>query len=646
MLNVYPRSGSLRVAIACFAVQFISSQQSFLAAQTKEATLDEVVVTASRIDTKKSQVASSVTVITAEELIKGQYRSVAEALRQVPGVDIVQSGPVGGNVAAFIRGANSEHTLVLLDGIELNNPATTNRAFNLANLTLENVDRIEILRGPQSTLYGSDALGGVINIITKRGAEGSNGFVSSEAGSYESFTQVGGFTYGAQDLDVSAGITRQDVGNISAASARTGNREHDGYENTSLTGRVAYNASELLDLSISTRYGQSGASLDNSGGAGGDDPNRRLRNDEFFTIAQAKTHPLDDTLSQVFSLSYSNHDLSDNNDPDVAHPIDLTRSSYSGDLFKMDAHNNWKISEYFSLVLGGQTERERASSEYLSESAFGPFEDNLGGQSARTNALYSEGKVSWHEDASIDLGLRVDDHSIFGSATTYRIAPAVFVTSSTKLRGTVGNGFKAPSLVQLYSSFGNSDLEAERSTGWDVGVDQEVWGKDVTVSGSFFHNSFDNLISFNSSTFVLENIARSHTQGFEFSGDWQIVEGLTAKTTYTYTESEDEDTGESLLRRPRNKGSVTLTYAPTEAFQVYVKWQGYGGRFDNDFSGATATRVRLGGYGLLDIGGSYTLTKSLSLFARLDNVFDKEYETVLGYGNFGAAAFGGVKFSL
>jgi vitamin B12 transporter len=646
MSPAHPYSGSLRRAVSFAAILFSLTQLSVVIAQDKEASLDEVVVTASRIDTKKSQVASSVTVITNEELIKGQYRSVAEALRQVPGVDIVQSGPVGGNVAAFIRGANSEHTLVLLDGIELNNPATTNRAFNLANLTLENVERIEILRGPQSTLYGSDALGGVINIITKKAAEGANGYISSEAGSYESFTQVGGITYGTEDLDVSAGITRQDVGNISAASARTGNKEYDAYENTSLTGRVAYTPSELLDLSVSTRYAQSGADLDNSGGVGGDDPNRRLKNDEFFTIAQAKTHLLDDTLSQVLSISYSNHDLSDNNDPDAEHPIDLARSSYNGDLLKIDANNNWKVTDYFAFVLGGQTERERASSEFLSESAFGPFEDTLGGRSARTNAVYSEAQAFWNDDASVDLGLRVDDHSIFGRAMTYRIAPAVFVTSSTKLRGTVGNGFKAPSLVQLYSSFGNPNLEAEKSTGWDVGIDQEVCGKTLTVSGSFFRNSFDNLISFNSSTFVLENIARSHTQGVEFSGDWQIIESLTAKTTYTYTESEDEGTGESLLRRPRHKGSITLTYAPTEAFQTYVKWQGYGGRFDNDFSGATPSRVRLGGYGLVDIGASYTLTKSLSLFTRLENLFDKEYETVLGYGNFGAAAFGGVKFSL
>ena len=137
-------------------------------AESKTTPLKEVVVTASRIETATDKVAHAITVVSQEEIQKNQYRNVIEALRSVPGVDVVQSGPLGGNASAFLRGANSEHTLVLLDGIEMNNPATTNRAFNLANLTLDNVERIEVLRGPQSTLYGSDALGGVINIITKK----------------------------------------------------------------------------------------------------------------------------------------------------------------------------------------------------------------------------------------------------------------------------------------------------------------------------------------------------------------------------------------------------------------------------------------------------------------------------------------------
>lgn len=614
--------------------------------QSESTPLDEVVVTASRIETSQARAAHSITVVSQEELKNNQYRNVLEALRSVPGVDIVQSGPTGGNASAFLRGANSEHTLVLLDGIELNNPATTNRAFNLANLTLDNVERIEILRGPQSTLYGSDALGGVINIITKKAEPGSAAYLSSEAGSYNTFNQSGGASYGSDTLKVSAGVVRQDTGGISAANTKDGNKEHDGYENTSLTGNVLYSPSNELDLSLISRYSRAGAQLDNQGGVRGDDPNRRLANNETFLATGAKTHFLDDALSQAITLSYSHHDLSDDNDPDELNPLDLLRSGYQGDLFKIDANNIWKATDWMSVVVGAQTERERASATYRSDGAFGPFEDNLNGTSARTNGIYTETRLNYGEVASIDAGLRVDDHSIFGSATTYRIAPALYFESGTKIRGTVGNGFKAPSLVQLYSSYGNRELDAEKSVGWDVGIDQEVCGDEILLSGTFFRNTFDNLITFNSSTFVLENIAESSSQGFEFSGKWNPLKSTSVTASYTYTDTEDKQTGAALLRRPQNKGSVFVQYRPLEGVELFARWSVYGGRFDNDFSGPSPSRVRLGGYSLFDLGGSYEISEKLQFFTRIENLFDKEYENVLGYGTYGAAAFGGLRVSL
>jgi vitamin B12 transporter len=208
------KSVLLTVTLSLIAFPVVGSAQSG-SVQPTPSSLNEVVVTASRIETSQAQVANSITVVSQEDLKNNQYRNVLEALRTVPGVDIVQSGPAGGNASAFLRGANSEHTLVLLDGIELNNPASTNRSFNLANLTLDNIERIEILRGPQSTLYGSDALGGVINIITKRAESGTTAYLSSEAGSYNTFNQNAGASYGSEEIKVSVGIVRQDTGGIS-----------------------------------------------------------------------------------------------------------------------------------------------------------------------------------------------------------------------------------------------------------------------------------------------------------------------------------------------------------------------------------------------------------------------------------------------
>jgi len=627
-----------------FAVGFMSPVTT-ASAEDMSSDVEQIVVTASRIETKQSNLGSSVSVVTQEELQRGRYANVIQALRKVPGLDIVQSGSVGGNAAAFIRGGDSSQTLVLLDGIEMNNPASPNRAFNLSNLTLENVERIEIIRGPQSTIYGSDAMGGVINIISKKAAKGAHASASSEAGSYNTFNQVGNVSYGGERVDFTGGITQQDVGNISAANAKDGNLERDAYHNTSLSGRLRFFPSELLDGSVTTRYTRSGAGLDNFGGVGGDDLNRRYTNEEFFTRGEASGHLNDSTLTPSAWVAYSHHSLKDKNDPDPLSQ-ELLRSAYEGDLLDVGGKATWSPTSYFSSVLGGETQEEQAKSDYLSDGAYGPYEDNLSWRDARTNSVFLETKTSYSERAFVDAGVRYDHHSIFGSRTTYRIAPAWHVTNSTKVRGSVGTGFKAPSLVQLFSSFGNPELEAETNTGWDVGVDQQVIKERLSTSLTFFNNSYNNLITFNPSTYVLENIASAYTQGAEAAVQVTLTETAAVKAAYTYTESQDRATDQQLLRRPRNKGSVTFVYNPSSKITSQLQWRMYGARIDNDFSGAEPSRATLAGYRLVDIAITYRVSDAVDLFTRVDNLFDQEYEEVLGYGSLGCAAYGGIKLSL
>lgn len=636
---------SLKVGAAAFVSLAVLAPVARAEEDSEQTTTSPIIVTASRLETEQRSVASSVTTVTAEEIAAGQYRTVIDALAAVPGVEVVQSGGPGGNAVAFIRGANSEHTLVLLDGIELNNPASPNRAFNLANLTLENIDRIEVVRGPQSSLYGSDALGGVINIISKVPQEGARVSITSEAGGYGSFTQLGAASYADKQVEFSTGVTRQDIGSISAANARDGNSEHDPYENTSVSGRLKWTPTDIFDSSVTTRYDRSRADLDNSGGVGGDDPNRRIRNEEIFLRGESAAHLLRGILTPRVSLSYSRHQLGDRNDPDLT-SADLLRSEYHGDLLKLQGTTEIRPLNELSMVLGAETERERADSFYRSDGAFGPYEDTFLGRDVRTNAIFGESRLEPLKDIYIDLGGRVDNHAIFGRYETFRVAPAVLLASGTKLRGSVGSGFKAPSLVQLYSSFGDPQLKPEESTGWDLGIDQKFLRERVTLGVAYYRNTFDNLITFNPSTFVLSNIANASTQGMEFSGDIRLTSMLQLKATYTYTDSQDDATGAALLRRPKNIGTVTLLFTPTERLRAQLQWRGYSSRFDNDFSTGTPTRVSLGGYGLLYLTGSYQLSERVELFARIDNLLDKEYEEVYGFGTFGAAAYGGVKVTL
>jgi vitamin B12 transporter len=584
-------------------------------------------------------------VVTQEELQEGKYPTVVEALRKVPGLDIVRSGGPGGNASAFIRGADSAQTQVLLDGIELNNPASPNRGYNLTTLTLENVERIEIIRGPQSMIYGSDSMGGVINIISKQAKKGVRMSAMSEAGSYSSFNNVGTLSYGSDAIDFTGGVTQQEVGNISSAGANYGNSEHDAFRNTVLSGRLAFRPSETVDGSFTTRYSRSNAGLDNFGGYGGDDPNRHYSNEEFFNRGQIEARFLDNTLIAKAWTDYTDHGLYDDNDPDQQ-SSEYLRSNYLGNMFDTGTSVTWAPKKYFSSVLGYEFEKERASSSYLSDGAYGPYESEFEWRSADTNSVFFETKTSYDEKVFLDAGVRYDRQSIFGDRTTFRIAPAWYVTDTTKLRGSVGTGFKAPSLVQLYSSFGNPNLQAEKSTGWDIGVDQQIIRDRLAAELTFFDNDYDDLITFNPSTFVLENINSAYTQGIEAALTTTITETLSLRSAYTYTETQDRDTDQSLLRRPRNKGSFTVNYQPTSRLSSQVEWRLYGKRFDNDFSAYPPTRTTLAGYGLVNLAISFKANENFEIFTRVDNIFDQEYEEVLGYGTMGCAAYGGVKATL
>ncbi len=606
---------------------------------------DQIIVTASRLETTQADVGSSVSVVTQEELQEGKYPTVVEALRKVPGLDIVRSGGPGGNAAAFIRGADSSQTQVLLDGIELNNPASPNRGFNLTTLTLENVDRIEIIRGPQSMIYGSDAIGGVINIISKQAKKGVHMSAMTEAGSYSSFNNVGTLSYGSDAIDFTGGVTQQDVGNISSAGANYGNFEHDAFHNTSLSGRLALRPSDSVDSTFITRYGRSNAGLDNFGGFGGDDPNRHYNNEEFFNRGQIEARFLDNTLRTKAWTDYTDHGLYDNNDPDQM-SAEYLRSNYIGNMLDAGTSVTWAPKKYFSSVLGYEYEKERASSYYYSDGSYGPYENVFDWQSANTNSVFFETKTSYEEKVFLDAGVRYDRQSIFGDRMTFRVAPAWYVTESTKLRGSVGTGFKAPSLVQLYSPYGSPDLQAETSTGWDIGVDQQIVRDRLAAEVTFFDNDYDDLITFNPSTFVLENINSAYTQGVEVALTTTLSETVSLRSAYTYTESEDRDTDESLLRRPRNKGSITTTYQPTDRVTSQLEWRVYGKRFDNDFSAYPPVRTTLAGYGLVNLAISYKANETFEIFTRVDNIFDQEYEEVLGYGTMGCAAYGGLKATL
>ncbi|NWF92573.1 MAG: TonB-dependent receptor [Syntrophaceae bacterium] len=615
-----------------------------LLAQEKEVTLEEVVVTATRVETPIEQVASSTTVISSDDVERKKRSTVLELLRDVPGVDVRQSGGPGHLTDIFIRGSKSEHTLVMIDGVEVNDPISPGRSFDFAHLTVDNIERIEVIRGPQSTLYGSDAMGGVINIITKKGEGKPKAFLSTEAGSFATFRESAGVRGGDKLVNYSLAISRFDTEGISAANKKDGNYERDGYENTSLSTRLGFTPKENLNIDFILRYTDAKADLDNSGGAGGDDPNYVQRSKQFFFKTQAGLSLFDQIWDQKLGFAVNQHDRDTVNRKDPEHPFDFERGSYDGQFLKVDWQHTLQLHKTNRLVTGFEYEKEEGKSRYYSESAFGPYSSPFPKKTADIRGYYIQDQVNLWDRLFGTVGIRIDDHSRFGTETTYRIAPAYLIKETeTKIKGTFGTGFKAPSLYQLFApSYGDKNLKPEKSEGWDFGVEQELFEKTVILGTTFFRSHFEDLIDYDPATSKYINIGRAETEGVEAFASLRPIDDLTLGVNYTHTDTEDKRTGRDLLRRAKNRLNLDLNYRFLKEGNVNLGVMYVGKRDDWK---PYPVRGKLGGYTLVNLAASYQITRNLQAFGRIDNLFDKDYEEVSGYGTPGLSLFGGLKFS-
>jgi len=619
-----------------------------LLAQEREVTLEEVVVTATRVETPIEEIASSMTVISSKEIERKQKATVLEVLKGLPGLDVVQNGGVGGTTSIFIRGANSEHTLVMIDGVEVNDPISPGRSYDFAHLTVDNIERIEILRGPQSTLYGSDAIGGVIHIITKKGEGKPKFFLSAEGGSFTTFREATGISGGNKWVNYSFALSRFDTEGISTASKKDGNYERDGYENTSLSAKLGFKPMDNLGIDFILRYMDAKTELDNFAGVGGDDPNYVQKSNQFLFKTQVGLSLFDQVWSQKLGLALNDHNRDIKNKKDSQHPFDYEKGRYDGQLLKFDWQHHLQLHKTNALTFGLEYEREEGKSKYYWESLWGPGQSIFPKKTANIKGYYIQDEIKLWDRLFATLGIRIDDHSRFGSETTYRVAPAYLIKETdTKIKGTFGTGFKAPTLYQLFAPatlwgpIGNKDLKPEKSRGWDFGVEQDFLKNRVTLGATYFRNDFKDLIQFDWGQGYI-NIAKAKTEGIELFASVKPIDNLTARINYTYTDTEDKKTGKPLLRRPRNKMGLDLNYhfldkGNLNLGAIYVgkrdDWKPY------------PVRGRIGGYTLVNLAASYDITKNFQIFGRVDNLFDKDYEEVSGYGTSGLSFFGGLKLS-
>ena len=636
----------LAVLILFFPILSVAQQRD----SSKIFRMSEIVVTATRTKIPAIEAASSITVIDSTEIAALNKRSVFGLLKDQYGVSFTQQGAPGSLSYVYLRGADPGQTLVLLDGIALNMTNDPDNTYDFANLPVENIERIEILRGPQSTLYGSNALGGVINIITKEGSGKPKFFLSAEGGSYNSYNADAGFDGSLDKFNYSLTYSRFKSDGFSSASSKYGNTEKDGTSNYNISSRFGETFSSNFNLNFFAHFTKAQTALDQHGGFEGDDPTFVYNTEEQSYRTVGDLSLLGGIWDQTFSVSFYRNVRKYNFDSTLFNPAS-SNSLYDGNKIDLNWQNNLKLSNNL-ISLGVDEEKEIAISDYFyNSSVYGNFNSIFPQNSATTFGIYIQDQLNEGKSFFSSFGVRYDKHSRFGSVITYRIAPAyVFWKTGTKIKATFGTGFKAPSLFYLFDpAYGNINLKPEKSTGWDVGIEQFLFQDKLDAGLNYFDNSFTDLFGFDNN-FRTINVDKAETKGVEFYVSAKLPENIDLKFNYTYTDAKDlsnnsPDKNLPLLRRPKNKLGFNADYNFLEKVNANIEIIYVGERDDKDFNQYPVPRVKLPDYTLVNLSASYNFTKVVQFYGRIDNLFNKYYEDVLGYATPGQSEYLGIKLN-
>jgi len=615
--------------------------------------LSEVVVSATRTQTSTLELANSVTVIDSAEIANRNSSNVFDLLKNEYGVSYTRQGGPGTLSNINIRGGNSSYTLVLVDGIEVNLNNDPSNFYDFASLSTDNVQSIEILRGPQSTLYGSNSLAGVINVITKKGIGKPSFSLLSEAGSYKTFKNTLGMNGNVSNFNYSVTLSRAESEGFSAASEKYGNTEKDGYRKDNISARLGYDFTETAQLNLLMSYNNSKSDYDQTAGKFGDDPTYIFNQEEFSFRGEGKFDLLDGKWNQKIGASIFRNVRKYNFDYSKFNAA-ASNSSYDGRKIKIDWQNNFNLLENHLLTFGIENISEAAVSEYFYFSQFFNYESLFPQKKSNTFGTYLQDQLKIGQSFFSTLGVRFDNHDKFGSVFTYRFAPAYIIwETGTKLKATFGSGFKTPSLFNLYDpAYGNLDLNPEESIGFDAGVEQFLANDLLSIGVTYFQNNYKDLIGFDQS-FKAINVNKAKTNGVETYLTAQMFDKLKIKLNYTYTNAKDESEGldddeRKLIRRPEHKVGSYLSYnfSPKANANVEVIYIGEQDDLVFDNLTFTSSRTQLDPYILLNFSAHYQLLEFLRFNLRLENILDSDYEEVYGYATPGFSIYGGIKLSL
>lgn len=572
------------------------------------------------------QYGSSVTVIHSKDLENKSYTQVLDILKNEAGLDVISTGGMGQTTTVFIRGAKSEHTLVLIDGVEANDPSTPTRLFDFSNLSTENIERIEIFRGANSVRFGPDAFGGVINIITKSDGSRPQSLFHLESGSFGSLSLGLSHLNQFKSIHSSTALsfTRTD-GFSSADSPLAGSSlETDGFRRWSLSQKMLWEISEFTQIDFLLRGHQASTDLDSEGGPSGDDPNYISKSSQVMARAKV-TQRLLPTLKTSLSLSSALHKREYDNTPDSSNPT-LYQEDFDSQSLKAESITQFQVLPKTRIDGILQYRHETASSEQN-------FNGTLSQMSDLSQHLFGQALLIEHrptDQLGIEFGAR-HDHASHGSTESLwsqsLSAEYTFQNLDLKLNANIGTAVKTPSLFQLYSTYGNENLNSEEALTWDLSL-EKVWFDSHHFVLAVFGQHYSELIDFNTLTSKYENISGARILGAEISSFHHFNENWELQLHYKFLDTLDEIQKLSLLRRPDHTVSAQIQY---QYAKIMLQ---LGLRYVNsrpDMDPVTWQRISLPSYFIGQWQSSFSINENLILKLRIENLWDKTYQDIAGY---------------
>ncbi len=587
--------------------------------------VEQVMVTATRTETPISKLPDSVTIISEKQIKQQKATTVFEALRGVPGLNIRKSGSIGRLTNVTIRGSAANQVLVMIDGVQVNSPTTG--SFDFSNLTTDNLERIEIVRGPQSTLYGSDAMGGLINIVTKKGKGKPKFSIRSEFGVPEkTFNESINSSGSIEKFHYSFDLARVDS---------DGRGSEDDYEKTNISSRLGYKINDKIDFETSLRYNDSRVKIDD--GPFASDPNRFSENDDFNMNAICN-HSITDWWSQrlKFSVTDSNLRSIDRTNPGTPDPFGSSRFRLDSQIYTGEWQHTLKYKDIDTFVVGFEFEDQEA--------------DNRSFDVAIVNrGWFFQNQVNLWDRFFFNAGLRLDDNNRYGKDVNPKLSMSYHLKETdTKFKANWGKGFRGPTLNDLFwPGAGDPTLDPEESESYDIGFEQYLFEDKVFCGVTYYKNRYSNLIRWapiDSSGLIWrpQNFNSVKSEGVEVEAVVKPLEGLTLRGTFTRTSTRDEDKRE-LIRQPHTQGSININYNFLEKFNINVDdtivshsraGSNVKGKRNND------------GYYKLDVAFTYDHSKHFQFYTRAENILNKSFEETLGFKAPGARFFFGVNLRM